>query len=221
MSTQVVTDVYRVGYVKVLSPQADQNGNLKYGVTLYVPKTETAELAKYQAAVKEATELGIATKWQGKAPNPVDVPIRDGDLNDRPESNGCWEVRCSSINRPGVVDADLNKVESSEEVYSGCYARLDLNFYPYAKSGNKGIAIGLNNFQKIKDGEKLAGGRSAESAFGVASPFAGTDAAATSAQASPFAAPAPAATAATASPFAAPAATPTPAAATPANPFGM
>ena len=61
--------------------------------------------------------------------------------------------------KPGIVDRQLNEIIDSTEVYSGCYARASINFFPYNQAGNKGIACGLNNIQKLEDGEYL-GGRS-------------------------------------------------------------
>ncbi len=52
-----------------------------------------------------------------------------------------------------------------DEVYSGCYARVSVNFYGYNAAGNKGIACGLGNVQKVEDGERLGGGSSAEEDF--------------------------------------------------------
>ena len=51
------------------------------------------------------------------------------------------------------------------EVYSGCYARVSLNFYAFNSNGNKGIACGLGNIQKIRDGESLGGKTSAADDF--------------------------------------------------------
>lgn len=53
----------------------------------------------------------------------------------------------------------------SFEVYSGVYGRASISFYAFNSSGNKGIACGLNNLQKIRDGEPLGGKASAESDF--------------------------------------------------------
>jgi len=47
------------------------------------------------------------------------------------------------------------------------YARVNVNFFPYFNSGNKGIGCGLGPIQKIADGEPLGGQISAESAFGA------------------------------------------------------
>lgn len=38
-------------------------------------------------------------------------------------------------------------------MYSGVYGRASINFYAFNSNGNKGIACGLNNLQKIGDGE--------------------------------------------------------------------
>ena len=54
---------------------------------------------------------------------------------------------------------------SRDEFYSGCYGRASINFYAFNVS-SKGIAAGLNNLQKLEDGEMLAGGLTAEEDFG-------------------------------------------------------
>jgi hypothetical protein len=51
------------------------------------------------------------------------------------------------------------------EVYSGCYGRVSLSFYAFNTNGNRGIACGLNNLQKLRDGEPLGGQMSAETEF--------------------------------------------------------
>ena len=52
-----------------------------------------------------------------------------------------------------------------EEIYSGVWAIMSVTFYGYDVSGNKGIAVGLNNIMKFKDDERLGGRASAESDF--------------------------------------------------------
>ena len=66
-----------------------------------------------------------------------------------------------------IVDKDLNEILDPDEVYSGCWGRASINFFPFNTSGNKGIGVGLNNIQKLKDDERLGAARaSAESDFG-------------------------------------------------------
>ena len=59
----------------------------------------------------------------------------------------------------------IKPILDRDEVYSGCYARVSLNFYAFNSNGNKGIACGLGNIQKIKDGEPLGGRSSAADDF--------------------------------------------------------
>lgn len=55
---------------------------------------------------------------------------------------------------------------TEEDIKSGDYGRVSLNFY-YFEVESKGIAAGLNNVQKLKDGDALGGTRtSAEEDFG-------------------------------------------------------
>ena len=63
------------------------------------------------------------------------------------------------------MDADRNPILTRSEVYSGVYDRASISFYAFNSSGNKGIACGLNNLQKIRDGKPLGGKASAESGF--------------------------------------------------------
>ena len=41
-----------------------------------------------------------------------------------------------------------------------------MTFFPFSASGNKGVACGLNNIQKMSDGEPLGGKTSPELDFG-------------------------------------------------------
>ena len=71
-------------------------------------------------------------------------------------------MNANATSAPGIVDADRNPILTRSEVYSGVYGRASISFYAFNSSGNKGIACGLNNLQKIRDGEPLGGKASAE-----------------------------------------------------------
>lgn len=74
-------------------------------------------------------------------------------------------VNANPTSAPGIVDTDHNPILTHSEVYSGVYGHASISFYAFNSSGNKGIACGLNNLQKIRDGEPLGGKASAESDF--------------------------------------------------------
>ena len=67
--------------------------------------------------------------------------------------------------RGGAVKAKEQPILDRAEVYSGCYARVSINFYAFNTNGNKGIACGLGNIQKVRDGEPLSGRTSAADDF--------------------------------------------------------
>lgn len=63
------------------------------------------------------------------------------------------------------MDADSNPIIERSEVYSGVYGRASINLYTFNSNGNKGITCGLNNLQKLRDGEPLGGKSRAEDDF--------------------------------------------------------
>ncbi|ASB66975.1 hypothetical protein S101413_03558 [Bacillus velezensis] len=80
-------------------------------------------------------------------------------------------MNASSKTKPGIVDRNLNHIIDSEELYSGCYGRVSINFYAFNTAGNKGIACGLNNIQKLEDGDYLGGRSRAEDDFDALDDF--------------------------------------------------
>ena len=170
MSTKVVTGKVRFSYVNIFKSrafQADQDA--KFSICLLIPKEDKATLKKIKAAIDEAIQEGISSKWNGKKPANVKLPLRDGDeerADEAPEYEGMMFLNANSTQKPGIVDKDLNEILDPDEVYSGCWGRASINFYPFSVNGNKGIGVGLNNVQKLKDGEHLGAARaSAESDY--------------------------------------------------------
>lgn len=159
--TKVVTGKVRFSYAHIFQPHAvDERQEPKYSVCLLIPKSDTVTLRKIKAAVDAAKTAG-ASKWGGKIPPNLKLPLRDGDVDrpDQPEYAGCYFLNANAKTKPGVVDAQLNAILDSTEVYSGCYGRASVNFFAYDTAGNRGVGCGLNNLQKLADGDFL-GGRS-------------------------------------------------------------
>lgn len=175
MSTKVVTGKVRFSFLSVFEPEAVMGGAPKYAASLIIPKSDVKTIAAIKTAIEEAKELGKTKHFGGKIPANVKTPLRDGDLDkpDNPEYANSYFVNAKSKYKPGIVDAEKNEILTREEVYSGCYGRASINFYSYSESGNKGIACGLNNLQKLQDGPSLAGSSSAEEDF--ANPVEGYD----------------------------------------------
>jgi len=168
-STKVITGKVRFCYANVFEPTAMQEGgDKKYNVAVLIPKKDKATIEKINKAIENAIQAGIDKVGKnGKPVANLKMPLRDGD-EERPDDAafaGCYFVNCTSQRKPGVVDADLNPIMEKEDFYSGCYGRVSINFYAFNVSGNKGVAAGLNNLQKLEEGERLAGGSSAEEDF--------------------------------------------------------
>ena len=172
MATKVITGVNtRWSYANVWEPKAMEGGKPKFSVSLIIPKSDTVTVGKIKAAIEEAYRDG-QSKLKGNAKtvpalSTLRTPLRDGDLerSDDPAYANAYFVNANSTTAPGVVDANRNEILDKSEVYSGCYGRASISFYAFNANGNKGIACGLNNLQKIKDGEPLGGRASAESDF--------------------------------------------------------
>lgn len=166
--TKVVTGKVRFSYVHVFKPWAGQaNQEPKYSVSLIIPKSDKKTVAKINKAVEAAKAAGISGKWGGKVPANLRLPLRDGDI-ERPDDEAyknSYFLSANSTQKPGVVDENLNEIIDPREFPSGCYGRASVNFYAYDVSGNRGIACGLNNLQKLADGELLGGRSRAEDDF--------------------------------------------------------
>lgn len=166
--TKVVTGVVRLSYANVWEPKSINGGAEKYSVSIIIPKSDTKTIAAINAAVDAAIEEGKG-KFGGKVPNrsALKLPLRDGDI-DRPEDEAyanSYFVNANSNIAPQIVDSNIQPILDRSEVYSGVYARVSLNFYAFNSNGNKGVACGLGNIQKIRDGEPLGGRSSAEDDF--------------------------------------------------------
>ena len=146
----------RFSYLHCWEPEAINGGEPKYSVSAIIPK----------AAVEAAKQESLS-KWGGKIPPNLKLPLRDGDI-DRPEDEaykGCYFFNANSRQAPQVVDKQVQPILDQTEVYSGCYGRISVNFYGYNSNGNRGVAAGLGNIQKLKDGEALSSRTNAEDDF--------------------------------------------------------
>ena len=161
----------RWSYCNVWEAKAINGGTPKFSVSLLIPKSDTVTVNKIKAAIEAAYREGEAKlKGNGKTVPPlaaIKTPLRDGDAErpDDPAYAGHYFLNANSATAPGIVDADCQPILTRSEVYSGVYGRASISFYAFNSSGNRGVACGLNNLQKIRDGEPLGGRASAESDF--------------------------------------------------------
>lgn len=173
-SLKVVTSPdTRWSYANIWEPKSINGGTPKYSVSLIIPKADTKTVSKVKAAIQAAYEEGGAKlKGNGKSVPPlvaIKSPLRDGDT-ERPDDAayaGCYFLNANASTAPGIVDAACEPILERSQVYSGVYGRASVSFYAFNSNGNKGIACGLNNLQKCRDGEPLGGRTRAEDDFGT------------------------------------------------------
>ena len=170
---RVVTGRVRMSYTHLVTPRvSEQGGEPKYSVTILIPKSDVATKQRLDAVIQASIAEGVATRWNGARPAQPAIPIHDGD-GLRPtgeafsdECRGHWVMTASSKQKPEVIDCNMNPIIDATQIYSGMYGRVSIRFFPYFNSGKKGIGCGLNNVQKLEDGEPLGGRTTAADDFG-------------------------------------------------------
>ena len=141
-ATKVIAGVNtRWSYANVWDPKSINGGAPKYSVSLIIPKSDTTTVNKIKAAIQAAYDEAYKNSYF---------------------------INANSSTAPGIVDADRQPILERSEVYSGVYGRASINLYAFNSNGNKGIACGLNNLQKIRNGEPLGGKSRAEDDFATA-----------------------------------------------------
>ena len=157
----------RLSYFHGWEPTSINGGPERYSVSVLIQKDDKETLDAINNAIDAAIEDGIS-KFGGKKPNKASIklPLRDGDTERDDEAYaGHYFINANSKTAPQIVDKAVKPILDRDEVYSGCYARESLSFYAFNSNGNKGVACGLGNIQKIRDGESLGGRSSAADDF--------------------------------------------------------
>jgi hypothetical protein len=161
----------RWSYANVWEPKSINGGVPKFSVSLIIPKSDKKTIEVIKKAIQAAYKEGEAKlKGNSRSVPPLEsikTPLRDGDT-ERPDDEAyanSYFLNANSTTQPGIVDANVQPILTRSEVYSGVYGRASINFYAFNSNGNRGIACGLNNLQKIRDGEPLGSRTSAEDDF--------------------------------------------------------
>lgn len=175
---RALTGECRLSYVHLTKPYANPqqpNAKEKYSVTLLIPKTDVATKASIDATIAATVKDATVKKWNNIKPPVIPIPIHDGDGVRQdgtpygPECKGMWVMTASSEQKPYVCDiSNIDCELAPQDIYSGMWARVTLNFYGYLNTGKKGIGCGLRAVMKTRDDDSLGGAAPA-----TASDFAG------------------------------------------------
>lgn len=162
----------QLNYVNVFEKRRNEDGSEgKYSVQIRIPKTDKKGIQLIEDAIEAAKVAGKSKTYGGKIPSRLQTPLRDGD-EEHPDDEtyeGMMFFNASTSRKPGVKvleDGAIRDALDDDDCYSGCYGAVTVNFYPYSVSGNNGVAAGLGNVIKTRDGERVSGGRSADADFG-------------------------------------------------------
>jgi hypothetical protein len=165
----VITPEFRVSYPQVFrAKRNDLNGKDEYSIVCLFPKNADLSVLNAQIAAAATEKWGAdKAKW----PKGLRSPLRDqaekekdGKLPDGMEA-GAKFMTMRSTQRPGLVDGNRQAIIDETDFYAGCYARAQVRAFAYDQKGNRGVSFGLQNLQKMRDGDPLSGRQKAEDAF--------------------------------------------------------
>lgn len=167
---QILTPKGEFAYVNVFRPGEPMEGSDKdpqYQLTV-IWDEDDPKLQKLEDKILEVAKAKFGAKAEQMiAKGQLKTPLRDGSERDTDFLQGKKFMTARSNDRPDCVDKDLEDIIDSKEVYPGAIGRMDVWLYAYDKAGNKGVAAILNNVQKLEEGERKGGRRSASDAFGA------------------------------------------------------
>ncbi len=167
--TKVITGKIRMNYTNLFSPKSiETDENPKYSLSILIPKEDITTIEKIKDSISIAKKKGEAI-WGDVVPIDLKLPLRDGDIEraDSKDYEDHYFINATSKYKPGIVDKRLNEIKDEKEIYPGCYGRVSINFYPFSKNGQSGIGCGINNVQKIGDGEIISIGSRPEDDFTI------------------------------------------------------
>lgn len=170
--TKIKVVMARLSFPYLFAPRKNDDGtDDKYQCCLLIDQKDTAFKEAYDKALEAAKANGVKSKWGGKMPKNLQLPLRDGEEREEeyPEFEGKWFLNPKARRKPDtcvvVNGGQLAKTDDEEEFYAGCYVVALVSLFPYDNSGNKGVACGLEGIIKVKDGERFDGGASIQSAL--------------------------------------------------------
>lgn len=153
----------RLSYVHLDAPWGKEGNAPKYSVTCMVPDSDTQTLDEINKAIEEAKAVGKVKKWKGIVPKSLKVNVHRGnEHSDNPDFADMTYFQASSKDEVPVFNRLRERIDP-RQCYSGCYALVEANFFPYDAQG-AGVSAALNQVLKLRDGDAL-GGRGAADAF--------------------------------------------------------
>lgn len=158
----MVTPKFRVSFPHVFEASVNAlntTAKPKFSIVMLFDKNE--DLSELKAILREAAK----EKWGNKIPQGLRTPFRDGNEKQYDGYEDKIFASATSLQRPGLVDDQVQPIIDQSEFYAGCYARATVVAFAYDTAGNRGVSFGLQNIQKIDDGEPFSGRAKPEDDF--------------------------------------------------------
>lgn len=165
--TKVVTGEVRLSYANLWEPTSMEEGQeKKYNTAILIPKKDKKTVADIKGAIEAASLIGKEKFGKSWIPAKLKPCLRDGDEEKPDDENyvGHYFLNAKSKAQPIMVNRRGQHIVDKSEMYSGVYAYVSLNFFPY-NNISIGVGAGLNNIMKSKDGEQFGGGSTPEEDF--------------------------------------------------------
>lgn len=165
---QALTGKVRFASLSVFEARASEiNATPKFFARILIDKKDVKNIKIIEDASKAAHANGVEKTFKG-AKVKWESPLHDGDEHENTNYKGCFYLNASAgaDRKPFVSGPDGLELMNRTDLYSGCYGRIMVDFYPY-NNVSKGVGCGLLGIKLLHDGEALGGSNPAAAVFGA------------------------------------------------------
>jgi len=167
-----------LSYPHLFTPVAVKPGDPEKYSASFIFTEEQQQTPEY-AAMKAAVIATAQEKWGDKTAGLIksgklQLPFRT-EWEEKGYPENATFISPRSGHAPGVVAWNLEPISDEKEIYPGAIVCAQLSAFAWEYMGKVGVSFGLDNVQKLRDGERLDGRIAAKNAFTAAEPPAAVD----------------------------------------------
>ena len=168
---KLLTPFFRVAFPSLFEKKEQPNGKKQYSMTMLFPKDTDF------TALRDAVAQTAQNEW-GSVPEGLKMPFKDGNAQAEkyPSHKDMVVIECKSdyaprVRNPANSDDILIEDISPEGIYPGCWARAQVQLFPWENSGKRGVSFGIAELiQKVKDDEPFVTRADPDSVFDAIAP---------------------------------------------------